>query len=154
MNKPTKPSMSTRESFAASVSQAVLEASVAASERADKERRATRKQPGADGDGDDDPPRRLHLDKRAESLIAATPEGSDDELLTSMQVANWLGTSPQWVELGRMKGYGPPFMRIAPQTIRYRRNDVVKWLREREFKRVSDYADTGRRKRKAARAEA
>jgi hypothetical protein len=95
-----------------------------------------------------DSDRRLHLDKRAESLVAAAPEGSDDELLTTIQVAGWLGVTPQWCELARAKGYGPAFMRIAPQAIRYKRGVVKEWLREREYKRISDYAtaDTGRRK--------
>jgi len=139
MKKPTK---STREFFAASASQAVLEASVAASERANKERRATRKPSGADGDcdDDDDASRRLHLDKRAETLITTAPEGSDDDLLTTPQLAAWLGTSRQWVELARAKGYGPPFVKLAPKAIRYNRRVVIAWLREREHKCTAEYA--------------
>jgi hypothetical protein len=98
--------------------------------------------------------RRLHLDRRVEAIIAATGEGSGDDLLTTLQIANWLGTSSQWVELGRAKGYGPPFMRIAPQVVRYQRRAVLEWLREREYARTSEYrADRSRRKKKAARAE-
>jgi hypothetical protein len=93
-----------------------------------------------------DTERRLHLDKRAEGLVAVVPEGSDDTLLTTIQVAGWFGVTPQWVELARAKGYGPPFTRIAPQAIRYKRSDVIAWLKEREHKCISDYADTGRRK--------
>jgi predicted DNA-binding transcriptional regulator AlpA len=98
--------------------------------------------------------RRLHLDRRVEAIIAATGEGSDDDLLTTLQVANWLGTSPQWVELGRAKGYGPPFMRIAPQVVRYKRSAILAWLKDREFTRTSEYrADRARRKKRAAIAQ-
>ena len=137
-----KPKTSPREAFAATASEAVLEASVAASERANKERRATRKPPNADGDGDDDDSdgRTLHLDKRAGMLLANAPEGSDDELLTSQQLANWLGTSRQWVELGRAKGYGPPFVKLAPCVVRYKRSAIVEWLSKREHKSTAEYA--------------
>jgi hypothetical protein len=93
-----------------------------------------------------DTERRLHLDKRAESLVAVVPEGSDDDLLTTIQVAGWFGVTPQWVELARAGGCGPPFERIAPQVVRYKRSAVIAWLKEREYKRTSDYADTPRRK--------
>jgi hypothetical protein len=96
--------------------------------------------------------RRLHLDRRVEAIIAATGEGSDDDLLTTLQVANWLGTSPQWVELGRAKGYGPPFVRIAPQVVRYQRRAVLEWLKDREYARTSEYT-ADRRKKKVAIAQ-
>ena len=100
-----------------------------------------------------DTERRLHLDRRVEAIIAAG-DGSDDDLLTTLQVANWLGTSPQWVELGRAKGYGPPFVRIAPQVVRYQRRAVLEWLKDREYARTSEYtADRVRRKKKVAIAQ-
>jgi hypothetical protein len=100
-----------------------------------------------------DSDRRLHLDKRAEALVVAAPEGSDDELLTTIQLAGWLGVTAQWVELARAGGYGPAFTRIAPQAIRYKRATVVAWLKDREHKRISDYADTPRRKTRKADAK-
>jgi len=93
--------------------------------------------------------RRLHLDKRAEAIVAATPEG-DDDLLTSIQVASWLGVSPQWVELSRTKDYGPPFVRVAPQIVRYKRSAIVKWPKEREYKSCQQ----PRRRRDRCRASA
>jgi hypothetical protein len=97
------------------------------------------------------PNHRLHLDRRVDAIIAATGEGSDDDLLTTVQIAGWLGTSPQWVELGRAKGYGPPFVRIAAQVVRYKRGAVVEWLKDREHARTSEYtANRGGRKKKSA----
>jgi hypothetical protein len=101
-----------------------------------------------------DTERRLHLDRRAESLVAVVPEGSDDDLLTTIQVAGWFGVTSQWVELARAGGYGPPFERIAPQVIRYKRGAVIGWLKDREHKRTSDYADTPRRKTPARKPKA
>jgi predicted DNA-binding transcriptional regulator AlpA len=70
-----------------------------------------------------------HLDKRAGELAAG--DGDDDELLSSRQLADWLGVSVQWVEIGRTRGYGPPFLRLGPRMVRYRRGPVRKWLRKR-----------------------
>jgi hypothetical protein len=81
-----------------------------------------------------------HLDKRAERLIAAEP-GSDDELLTTIKVADWLGTSCQWLELGRSVNYGPPFVHVSERVIRYRRGDVKDWLRSRTRNCVAEYAN-------------
>jgi predicted DNA-binding transcriptional regulator AlpA len=75
-------------------------------------------------------PRRFHLDKRAHSLAEQGPGGGDD-LLDSKQLADWIGTSTQWLELGRKKNYGPRFLRLGPRAIRYRRDDVWRWLNER-----------------------
>jgi hypothetical protein len=103
-----------------------------------------------------DSDRRLHLDRRAEALVVTAPEAANDDLLTTHQVASWFGVTAQWVELARAGGYGPPFTRIAPQAIRYKRATVIDWLKDREHKRISDYADiiprrkTPARKRKAA----
>jgi hypothetical protein len=100
------------------------------------QREAARRDRQRNGDRD----RALHLDKRASTLLEAAPEGSDDELLTTKQVAAWFGTSPQWVELGRIKGYGPPYLKIAPGMIRYKRGATKEWLREREHRSTREYA--------------
>jgi predicted DNA-binding transcriptional regulator AlpA len=82
--------------------------------------------------------RRHHLDRRALQLLAlATPAAppatpiNDDDLLTTQQVAAWLGVSDQWLELGRKKGYGPNWTKLGPRCIRYTRGNVIKWLKGR-----------------------
>jgi predicted DNA-binding transcriptional regulator AlpA len=91
---------------------------------------------------------KLHIDRRAEQ-VAAHGAGAEDDLLTTIQVAAWLGVSVQFLEIGRSSGgYGPPFTRLAPRAIRYRRGDVLQWLRERTHARTSEYADEMTRKRK------
>jgi predicted DNA-binding transcriptional regulator AlpA len=74
-------------------------------------------------------PIRHHLDRRASVLAAQCP--GDADLIDSRQLANWFGVSKLWVELGRIKNYGPPFVRLGPKLIRYRKSDVVKWLESR-----------------------
>lgn len=84
---------------------------------------------------------RLHLDRRAANLVGVAHDGGDDDLLTTLQVAGWLGVSEQWLELGRSKHYGPPYQRLAPQIVRYKRGVVKAWLKEREYLHASQYTD-------------
>jgi hypothetical protein len=74
---------------------------------------------------------RHHLDRRADRLADEGEKGAADELLSSCQVAHWLGVTEQWVVAGRLKNYGPPFTQPFPEVTRYKRRDVVKWLRAR-----------------------
>jgi hypothetical protein len=87
------------------------------------------------------PPASLHLDRRAADLAAqGTAAGNADEWLTTEQLADWLGLSKQWVELRRKLGDGPPFFRPSPNSIRYRRGEVVEWLYARHYHRsTSEY---------------
>jgi predicted DNA-binding transcriptional regulator AlpA len=89
-------------------------------------------------------PRRHHLDRRADQI--ATVPGSDDELLNTSDVAEWLGLSTQWLEIGRCKKYGPKFLVVSSRVIRYRRGDVRAWLKQRTHASTSEY----RRKKKQA----
>ena len=91
---------------------------------------------------------RLQIDKRAGKLAAE--EGGDDELLNTTAVAEWLGVSTQWVEIGRSKNFGPAFQLLG-SLIRYRRGAVKAWLREREYKCTAEYM---KRRRHRERAEA
>ena len=84
-------------------------------------------------------PAKHHLDQRADR-IAGEDVGADDDLLTTRQVADWLGVSTQWVEIGRSKNYGPPFKRLTARSIRYLRGDVLKWLKTRTHASTAEYA--------------
>jgi predicted DNA-binding transcriptional regulator AlpA len=88
------------------------------------------------------PPQSHHIDKRAPVILAASTADSDDELLTSRQLAQWLGVSQTWVEIGRVRGYGPPFERLGPHLIRYRRAKVKAWLDERSHRSTAEYAES------------
>jgi hypothetical protein len=76
--------------------------------------------------------RRHHLDRRAGRLAdEIAGEGKPDDLLTSFEVAGCLSVTEQWMWTGRRENYGPVFIQPFPEVIRYRRGDVVKWLRAR-----------------------
>ena len=79
-----------------------------------------------------------HLDKRAADLIAAGA-GDPDDLLNTKQVAAWLGNSPITLEIWRSKGKGPPFIRLSPRMIKYRRGDVLAWLISRRCASTAKY---------------
>jgi hypothetical protein len=74
---------------------------------------------------------RHHLDRRAAKLVADSAAANSPDMLRTRDVADWLGVSTQWLEIGRIKGYGPPYVRFSPRNIRYSRKDVVAWLKKR-----------------------
>jgi predicted DNA-binding transcriptional regulator AlpA len=85
-------------------------------------------------------PKTHHLDRRAAAIAAVGATlGADDDLIDTRALAAWLGLSRQWCEIGRSKGYGPPFVKIAPSRVRYRRGDVLKWLESRTYRAVGEY---------------
>lgn len=77
------------------------------------------------------PPQYLHLDRRAHQIIALSEGRPADELLSDQQVADLFGVGPQWPAQARIGGYGPPFIRLGPKRIRYRRDQINAWLLER-----------------------
>jgi hypothetical protein len=84
------------------------------------------------------PPKTFHIDKRA-GAIASQVAGDDDDLLTTNETADWLQVSSQWLEIGRTRGYGPPYDRLSAKVIRYRRGKVRAWLDERSHRGTAEY---------------
>ena len=85
-------------------------------------------------------PVRHHLDRRAAEL-AAQGAGDDDDLLSTSELAEWLGVSTQWLEIGRTRKYGPAYVLIAPRRVRYLRSAVRRWLQERTYRCTAEYAE-------------
>ena len=85
---------------------------------------------------------RLHLDRRAGQIadVITAEGGDDDDLLTTQQLAVWFGVTPQWLEAGRAQGYGPPFIRLAGQLIRYRRSGALVYLKQRQHASTAEYS--------------
>jgi predicted DNA-binding transcriptional regulator AlpA len=50
------------------------------------------------------------------------------EFLSPLQVARLLGMGSWNLLLWRKKGFGPPFIRVTRQIIRYRRQELDAWL--------------------------
>ena len=88
----------------------------------------------------------LHIDKRAGDLLAEGA-GDADDLMTISAVADWLGVSLIWLHIGRQRGYGPAFLKLAPRHIRYKRSDVLAWLESRRRLRTSEYARPKRKQK-------
>jgi predicted DNA-binding transcriptional regulator AlpA len=82
-----------------------------------------------------------HLDRRA-SVIVEQSQGGADDLLTTREVADWLGVSHQFLEIGRLKSYGPKFVRVSSRLIRYKRGDVLAWLKSRTHCSTGEYLKT------------
>ena len=53
------------------------------------------------------------------------------EYLSSQQLADLLGITRDALEQQRRRGNGPPFVRISPRMIRYRRSDVEAFFASR-----------------------
>ena len=87
-------------------------------------------------------PFRHHLDKRAHKIVALN-SGNDEDLLSTFEIAMWLDLSVAWLEIARHRGYGPSFIRVSARMIRYRRGDVIAWLRERTHACTNEYARRG-----------
>lgn len=64
----------------------------------------------------------------------------DEEYLDPRAAAAHCGLSRRWMELARHIGNGPPFVRVTPRMIRYRRSDLDQWMRERTHRSTSEYA--------------
>jgi predicted DNA-binding transcriptional regulator AlpA len=85
-------------------------------------------------------PGRHHLDRRADHLAReGAAAGDTDDLLDTKALAAWLGVSTQFLEIGRHRGYGPRFVRLSTRRTRYRRGDVIDWLRERTHAATAEY---------------
>jgi hypothetical protein len=73
----------------------------------------------------------LHLDRRAADLAEKAAEAPADALLTTDELAAWLGVCALSVKRWRYAGVGPRFIWVSARSLRYRKSDVVAWLEER-----------------------
>lgn len=60
------------------------------------------------------------------------------KLLTNSQTAELLGLKPNTLEIWRVEGRGPTFIKIG-RSVRYRESDVVQWIEEQACTSTSDY---------------
>jgi hypothetical protein len=84
-------------------------------------------------------PKFLLLDRRAQQIASVAIGADPDVLLDSKQLAEWLGVSVIWLEIGRCKKYGPPFRKLNTKTVRYHVGDCLKWLETRKYQSTSEY---------------
>ena len=65
------------------------------------------------------------------------PEHRDSLLVTS-ETAFLLGLSPRTLEALRVRGGGPPFVKVTRKAVRYRRCDIDAFIEARRRKTTSD----------------
>jgi|SRR6266478_7238788 len=63
-----------------------------------------------------------------------------NELLDPKQAAKLVNVQPRTLEGWRRRGCGPPFLRLSVRSVRYRLEDIERWLDQR---RVADGSDLG-----------
>lgn len=64
-------------------------------------------------------------------------------LMTEVETADYLGLTTRTLQAWRVKGGGPPFLRVSPRVIRYRRVEIDAWLEARRARSTSDYGQGG-----------
>jgi excisionase family DNA binding protein len=60
-----------------------------------------------------------------------------ERLLTPSEAADFLRVSESWLAKARMRGDGPPFVKIG-RSIRYRESDLVQWMKSRTHLSTSE----------------
>lgn len=94
---------------------------------------------------------KFHIDRRIPAILAGWDASDDDVTETTREHAAFLGLSPEWLEVGRVRGYGPPFFKLSPRMVRYRRGTTREWLQARMHFSTSEYAEEIPRGRKRGR---
>ena len=100
------------------------------------------------------PPEKLHIDRRAEDVLALIGGADPNALLTTTEELRLLKVSPQWLEGARHRGFGPPFVRLSDRIVRYRLGSTIEWLRERTHQSTSEYATPTSARRSTGRPRA
>lgn len=72
--------------------------------------------------------------------IDAKKQAPPTHLLSREEIQKEYGLSRRWLELAALKGNGPAYVKIGSRTVRYRREEIERWLAEREVRSTSDMA--------------
>lgn len=76
----------------------------------------------------------------AEVPAPSAPVKSDDDLLDTVEMAADLHCSKSYLDKLRCYGGGPPYIRLGPRKILYRRGDGRSWAAARRFDSTSQYS--------------
>ena len=77
-----------------------------------------------------------YLEQAVETAVEWT-----DELLTVLQVSEWLKLSPKTLQKKRTDGTGPQFVKPSRNSVRYKRGAVQFWLDERTGSSTADFSN-------------
>lgn len=64
--------------------------------------------------------------------------GDPDQLLNERAAATLLGYSVRALQNWRVRGGGPAFVKVSTRSVRYRRGDLVAWVRARIRRSTSE----------------
>jgi predicted DNA-binding transcriptional regulator AlpA len=64
------------------------------------------------------------------NLRSAREPNFCERLLTARETANFLRLSSSWLAKARMRGDGPPYVKLG-RAIRYRESALVQWMKSR-----------------------
>ena len=64
-------------------------------------------------------------------------------LLTEAEAAELIGFSPRFLQERRLRGGGPPYVKISARAVRYRPEDLTAWAAERLRTSTSDPGPEG-----------
>jgi predicted DNA-binding transcriptional regulator AlpA len=63
-------------------------------------------------------------------MFYAQVMAEDEELMKEEDVAKLLLISHSSMKRLRASGDGPPYIRVSPRVVRYRRRDVLEWMEQ------------------------
>lgn len=73
---------------------------------------------------------------------AGRPIPTDPEsLLFPAEAAYLLGCAVRTLETKRLRGGGPPFIKLGVKSVRYQRRDLMTWIEARQLRSTSDTGD-------------
>ena len=78
------------------------------------------------------PARTAQCGRVSNSLMRTGAAEFGKNLLTTDEVAEFLGVSPRTIEDWRRRGGGPRFIRLRGRAVRYRPSELARWLAEHE----------------------
>ena len=84
-------------------------------------------------------PKFFHIDKRAELIIERLAGMPDEMLLSTSDTALVLDCSEQWLTIGRHRGYGPEYVAVTKNMVRYSIGGLRRFLEERVHRCTSEY---------------
>ena len=86
-------------------------------------------------------PRKIEEAERAEppleSILKSARRNCRERLLTPREAANFLRLSLSWLAKARMRGDGPPYVKLG-RAIRYSEGALVQWMKSRLRLSTSD----------------
>jgi hypothetical protein len=77
------------------------------------------------------------MSSATKGLAGRTIPTDPDSMLLPVEAAHVLGLSHRTLESWRVRGGGPPFVRISARVVRYRRGSLLHWASEHQRQSTS-----------------